>query len=421
MKKLLPLLVWRYIRGARDEHSIATMIQLCFLSMLIGSGSLALVMAIMNGFEKATYEKMQGIHAHITMRIPEQAGEYEKISSILTKQFPEISSYSPEDNRQVVIQNPALKEFETVLLKAIDPEKEAHTSTLESKIVTVQEQKSGTTDPSNCPKTLAYALADNQILLGEKLAQRLHVVPGATVNLLFAQERRIRGAHVSLSGSPVIIGGTFSAGIEEFDAGMILCSFALLKKLFPDAQPTQVSLKLAPEASEEKTLETLHAQFPSYEIFSWKELYPALVAALILEKYAMFFILSLIMLVACMNVVSLLFMQITQKQGDIAIMKAMGMPDAHITRLFVWLGMGISISATTLGLVLASIASWFLEHYPFITLPDVYFVSHLPARMEWGLLLQVFIVIMIISFITCWFPAQKTRRINIADVLRFEA
>ncbi|PKN03572.1 hypothetical protein CVU75_01490, partial [Candidatus Dependentiae bacterium HGW-Dependentiae-1] len=117
----------------------------------------------------------------------------------------------------------------------------------------------------------------------------------------------------------------------------------------------------------------------------------------------------------------LLFMQITQKRGDIAIMKAMGMPDGDITTLFVWLGMSISLVATVLGLALASIVSWFLEHYPFITLPDVYFVTHLPARMEWSLLAQVFVVIMIISFFATWFPAQKTRTINIADVLRFEA
>ena len=194
-----------------------------------------------------------------------------------------------------------------------------------------------------------------------------------------------------------------------------------LKKLFPDALPTHISLSCAPQADEQASLTKLRARFPSYEVFSWKELYPELMAALVLEKYAMFFILSLIMLVACMNVVSLLFMQITQKRGDIAIMKAMGTADAQVTRLFVWLGMSISLLATLVGLSLAVIASWFLEHYPFIKLPDVYYVSQLPARMEIGLLIQVFVVIMLISFVAIWFPAQKTRTINIADVLRFEA
>ncbi len=414
MNTLLPLLMWRYMRGARDERSVTTMIKLCFASILIGAASLALVMAIMNGFEKVTQDKMQGIHAQIIMRIPAQADEYETVSKALSAEFPEIIAHSPQDMVQVIIQNPAEKSFETVILKAIDPEKEAHTSTLESKIIQ-------TIPELSAPKTLVHTLTDNHILIGAKLAQRLGVQPGDTLQLLFHAGGRVSSAHITLRPDTAVIGGIFSAGIEEFDAGVLFCSFSLLKKLFPDALPTQISLTIAPQADEQTIVKKLRTRFATYEVFSWKELYPELMAALVLEKYAMFFILSLIMLVACMNVVSLLFMHITQKRGDIAIMKAMGMSDTQITHLFVWLGMSISLLATLAGLALACVASCILERYPFIKLPDVYYVSHLPARMEIGLLIQVFVVIMLISIVATWLPAQKTRAINIADVLRFEA
>ncbi len=416
MNRVLPLLIWRYLRGTRDEHTISTMIKLSFVSMLLGSGALALVMAIMNGFEKVTHEKMQGIHAQIIIRIPEEPNAYETIRAELAKSFPTISAYAPQETRQLIVNNPGKEEFETVALKAIDPINEAKTSVLESKIRSVVKD----TDTPATP-TLAHLLTQNRILIGDKLAEQLDLKPGDTVNLLFPGEGKIKSTTIHLHGSTAIVGGTFSTGIEEFDAGMVICSFSLLNELFPHAQPSQISLKLTPGADEQQTINQLKEQFPESAVYSWKELYPALMAALILEKYAMFFILSLIMLVACMNIVSLLFMQITQKRADIAIMKAMGMSDGDITTLFVWLGMSISLCATVLGLALACIASWFLEHYPFITLPDVYFVTHLPARMEWGLLAQVFVVIMLISFLATWFPAQKTRSINISDVLRFEA
>jgi lipoprotein-releasing system permease protein len=114
-------------------------------------------------------------------------------------------------------------------------------------------------------------------------------------------------------------------------------------------------------------------------------------------------------------------MHITQKRGDIAILKAMGMSDNALTTTFLLMGMSITCCATLVGLGLATLASWFLENYPFITLPDAYYVTHLPSKMEWHLLIIVFIVIMCLSFIATVFPAYRTRTINIANILRFEA
>lgn len=421
MNTLVPLLVWRYIRDTRNERSIATMIKLCFVSMFIGSCALALVMAIMNGFEKVTHEKMQGIHAQIIMQLPEDADAYTHASTTISTQIPTISAYAPQDHRQIVANNAALDHFETITLKAIDPVREPLVSTLESKITTVWNTTTTQQQHTEGQHTLAHALTGNHILIGKKLAETLALNTGDTINILFPSQGVVTSATIHLGGATAVIGGIFSTGIEEFDAGMALCSFETLHTFFPDATPSQLALKLAPGANEANTIATLKAAFPDYTIYAWKELYPALVSALVLEKYAMFFILALIMLVACMNIVSVLFMQITHKRGDIAIMKAMGMADSAITRLFVWLGMSISLTATLLGLAFASGISWFLETYPFITLPDVYFVTYLPARMEWTLLAQVLCVIVCISFLATWIPAHKTRSIRIADVLRFEA
>ena len=134
----------------------------------------------------------------------------------------------------------------------------------------------------------------------------------------------------------------------------------------------------------------------------------------------MFFILALISLVASMNMISLLFMQIQQKRRDIAIFKAMGMSDNCIRSIFLHLGIGITLSASAIGLGIAALAGYLLEKYPFIELPDVYYVSYLPARMEPEIFFVVFIATMLLGFLATWIPSRRSKQIEIAQVLRQE-
>jgi lipoprotein-releasing system permease protein len=134
----------------------------------------------------------------------------------------------------------------------------------------------------------------------------------------------------------------------------------------------------------------------------------------------MFFILALITLVACMTMISLLFMYIQQKRRDIAIFKSMGLSDNKIRSIFLRIGLKITLGASLTGLTLAFIAGYILERYPFIHLPDVYYISYLPARMDFEIFIVVFIVTMIFGFLATWIPTRGTKKINIAQVLRQE-
>ncbi|MDR3550626.1 MAG: ABC transporter permease [Candidatus Babeliales bacterium] len=411
MNTLSLFLAWRYVIGARHEKNISIMVKICFFGILIGSFSLALIMAIMNGFEKVTHEKMQGIHAQIIMRSHGDPLENEAISQVIRAEFPSVQALSPTALRQAIIQPDNSEDITNVVaFKAVDPELEADLTSLNTKIIA---SISG-------DKSLQGTIRKNHILIGATLAQNLNLSVGDSVNILFTTHETARSRKITLDIKPAIIGGIFATGIDEFDATLALCSFPFFDSLFPEAGITQISIKLAPNANEEQTIAQLKERF-GLEVYSWKELYPALVAALKLEKYVMFIILALITLVASMNIISLLFMQITQKRGDIAILKAMGLSENSISSIFLMMGMSISCIASITGLALACIASWLLETFPFITLPDAYYVTHLPAKMEFHLIAIILLVIIILSFIATWLPAHATRKINIAEILRFEA
>ena len=250
-----------------------------------------------------------------------------------------------------------------------------------------------------------------------------------------------------------IVGGIFKIGLDEYDSNIAFCDINHMNKLFNETGVDQITVKLrthekkylqhsmlctdfwtglwteikfktkiffTTNAEENAVIEKLQKRLPHLQINSWKDLYPALVSSLKLEKYVMFFILALITLVASMNMISLLFMQIQQKRRDIAIFKAMGMSDNRIRNIFLHLGVGITLSASTLGLGMAALAGYLLEKYPFIELPDVYYVSYLPARMDPEIFLVVFLATMLLGFLATWIPSRRSKQIEIAQVLRQE-
>lgn len=427
MKNVSLFLAWRYLIDSKKEKSISTMVIICFLGIFIGTFALSLIASIMNGFETVTHEKIKSINPQIIMHSNGQELNFEAIKKTLNKEFPEIISCTPNSTKQIIAQQDNQDEYNLCMLKAIDPSSEQSVCDLESKIInfeTINNKNNNSRKTNNLPKnTLAQIISENKVIIGSGMAESLNVKVGDKINLFFSENKKIRSKKIKLDQETVVIGGIFKTGIEEFDSGLVISTFELFNKIFPETGITQISVKLKPGISEEKIVKKLKNKFYEFGIncYSWKELYPALVEALKLEKYAMFLILALITIVASMNIISLLFMQIIQKRGDIAILKAIGLSSKKISQIFFYLGMTISIIGSIVGLIFSFIAGWFLENYPFITLPDAYYVTYLPAKMEWQIFVIVFIVVTLISFLSTWIPTRKIKKINISQVLRFES
>lgn len=413
MKNLSFFIARRYSTGTPQERSLATMARVCFWSILLGSFSLALVMAVMNGFEKATHEKIKGINADSSLRTFQGEFDLATLAPLLDDPSLGIAHWSPSAiGHALVAPTNELDLNSLVILKGIDPAREEQVSTISQMII---QPIPGSRD------TLASLVATNHVLIGSTMAriQNLHV--GDNLNLFVADQAHSGATKLALSQEQVVIAGIFQTGIDDFDANVIICALPFLQSIDPSARVDTINLKHQSGTNEQTVLTALKKQFDDVDVNSWKDLYPALVSALQLEKYAMFLILALIMLVSCTNIIALLFMQITQKRGDIAILRSLGMTPQAIRRIFIFMGMSLSTVAAIIGLTLATITSYLLDHFRLITLPDVYYVTHLPARMEPQLLLVVFAVIALMSFGATWFATKKIASLNIAHILRFEA
>jgi lipoprotein-releasing system permease protein len=418
----LPLFIaWKYLTFKKKDRTVSFMIKICFLGILIGTFSLMLTLIITNGFEKVIHEKMQGISSHALIYSPGNKIDDVNIKKFLNTKFStEINAISSSVTKQVIIDRD--KKQSVLFIRGVEPKTEHLVSSIAQKI----------TLPMRSPENLIDLLKDNHIIIGYKTAKMHHLTIGSKIKLLIPEPTRKN--KIMLEKQDAIVTGIFNIGLEEYDNNFAYASLDFVKKLFDEEKGVdQISLtfnkpqknlleKIFHRSKDyiEETTILLRQNLPGLTISSWKELYPALVSSLKLEKYAMFFILALITLVASMNMISLLFMQIQQKRRDVAIFKAMGMPDKSIKTIFLLIGMTITFLASVIGLGLAAIAGFFLDKYPFIELPDVYYVSYLPAKMDLEIFIVVFIATIILGFFATWIPSCRTKKINIAQVLRQE-
>jgi lipoprotein-releasing system permease protein len=413
---MLPFfLAWRYLWGNYQEKTISTMVLICFLGIFIGTCALALVTFVTQGFEQTTYQKLQGIHAPIIIRSCfRQALDAPRIQEVIAQEFPHVQAilapvavqYALAQSLEDTHDN---DDYSLIMIKGIDPIQESQVTTLATTII---EQGSTYTN-------LASLLGNKGVLIGSCYARDHMLAPGDTIQILLPEPSARNTKTICFTKNMVRIAGIFNTGIDDFDTSVLFCSLPFFQELFPDTGISSIGVKLQHQGTDQEFIAKLRSRL-DLSVVSWKELYPALVSALMLEKYAMFFVLALITLVAGMSIVSLLFMLITQKRADIALLKSMGLSDTAIAQVFIIIGMVIATLSCILGLVSAIIIAYLLDTYQLIPLPDMYYTTHLPATISWPVIACVFLLVMLIGFVASWWPTRATRTINIAHVLRFE-
>jgi lipoprotein-releasing system permease protein len=430
MSSLSSLIARRYLSSTKKNRTISFMIRVCFIGIMTSTCALMLTLIIMNGFEKTVHEKMRGITAPVIISSPGNKLDEASLRSFIMARFPGvIRGISGSITRQVLLNTPHNQPL--LFLKGVNPADESLTSSIALKTVLPLTH-------AQSAESLTDLLRDTKIMIGTKTALQYNLTVGDTVTLLIPEPSS--KTKILLTKKKVMIGGIFTIGLDEYDTNCAYASISLVKSLFEESPGVDViTLSFHEEALQPSTLlgklmhtfssspsgealmvKKLQEALPELTIQSWYELYPALVSSLSLEKYVMFLILMLIVLIASMNMVSLLLMQIQQKRRDIAILQTLGMPFHDVRRIFIRLGMTITTLASLTGLLIAAGIGFFLERYPCIQLPDVYYVSYLPARMELHLFIIVFLCTLLLGLCATLIPARTMQTLKITEVLRHE-
>jgi len=264
------------------------------------------------------------------------------------------------------------------------------------------------------------------ILMGGGLADRMLLFEGDSVLVIAMENLRsdpFGGLIPKIEQFEVT--GTFTTGMYDYDTKNVYTTLEAAQELLGlDASGDVSGIGVRTRDSEQavEIADELQQRlgFP-YSVESWITWNRALFSALKLEKIAMTLILSLIVLVAAFNIVSTLVMVVSDRTREIGILRAMGMTQKSILRVFVLQGLWIGITGTVAGASLGLFLCWLLDRFQIIKIPpDVYFVDHLPVSLQATDMIGIVGISITISFLATLYPAYRASRFEPVDAIRHE-
>ncbi len=403
----------RYLRSKRKTGFISLITYMSIFGVMIGVAALIIVLSIMNGFESEVRSRIIGFGAHIELRtyhdqgVEDWRGVREKIRNI-----DHIAGVSPYINEKALIISKQKKQG--VAIKGVDPETIDRVSDIRNDI------NYGVFEIGDIESNGGKAYPG--IVLGTYLADKLGVDIGDKVQVLSPS-----GISPLLSAIPHMrtfkVSGFFETGIYEFDDIFAYISIKEAQRLFElQKRVSGLEIKLDDLNKADEVAGHLRQtlQYP-YAAITWFEMNRNLFSWMQFEKWGMFIVLSLIIMVAAFNIVSTLIMIVLEKTKEIGILKSMGATSASIMRIFVYEGLIGGVVGTILGCIIGFSVCWLQQKYELISLPpDVYIISALPVSMRGLDFFLIAVVAVLLCYLATVYPARKASNLEPVEAMRYE-
>ncbi|HUB85846.1 MAG TPA: lipoprotein-releasing ABC transporter permease subunit [Rhizomicrobium sp.] len=407
------VVAFRYLRPKRADGYISIISILSLIGIALGVAALIIVMAVMNGFRHELLSRILGLNGHIIVQ--EYAGplpDYDQLAAKV-RTVPGVVRVAPIIDGQVMAS--ANGTTLGVLVRGMRP----------------QDLKTLTT----VSKTLSEGALDHfaggdEVIVGGRLADKMRLVPGSQITLIAPQ-----GDATPFGTTPRVktyrVAGTFNIGMSEYDQTFVFMPLDQAQLYFNMDHAVSGLEVMVQNPDDVNRMQTAIAQVspPTARIVTWKDVNSSLVGAIDVEKNVMFLILTLIILVAALNIISGLIMLVKDKSGDIAILRTMGATRGAVMRIFFIAGASIGIAGTLLGFLIgvvfcANIESirQFLQSITGTSLfnPEIYFLSRMPAEMDSHEVAAVVIMALVLSFLATLYPSWRAARLDPVEALRNE-
>ena len=403
----------RYLRARRKEGFISVIAGFSFIGIMLGVATLIIVMAVMNGFRKELLDKILGLNGHLLVQpLESPLTDWKEVADRIN-QVSGIRLAAPVVDGQALASSPF--NASGVLVRGI------RASDLDNITSVARNIKQGTLEGFDDGKGVA---------IGRRLADQLSVHAGDNITLVAP-----RGAVTPMGTTPRIkpyrVAAVFEIGMSEYDSGMVFMPLAEAQAYFNRANDvTAIEVYTTnPDRIDQFRKSVTEAAGRPIFLVDWRQRNSTFFNALQVERNVMFLILTLIVLVAALNIISGLIMLVKDKGSDIAILRTMGASQGAIMRIFLITGASIGVVGTLTGFVVGLVVclniesirqflSWLTSTELFS--PELYFLSKLPADVDVGETTAVVIMALTLSFLATLYPSWRAARLDPVEALRYE-
>jgi lipoprotein-releasing system permease protein len=411
------MLAGRYLRAKRSQGGVALISIISFIGITLAVAVLIVVMSVMNGFRVELLGRILGFNGHVFVTGPVlDRPDRDAIISRIVK-VPGVTQAAPIVEAQAIAMGPG--QITGAIVRGVRPQDLAATPLVAGNLVRGALKGFGEGE-----------YGGDLLVIGDRLAQSLGVRPGDTITLISPS-----GGATAFGGTPLqktyTVAATFSAGMSQYDQAYIFMPLAQAQLFFGrESGIDAFEIKVAdPDKAGAMKAAIARAAGPGALVTDWTQRDTSFWGALKVERNVMRLILMLLVAIAAMNIISGLVMLVKNKGRDIAILRTMGASSGAILRIFFMSGAMVGVLGTIAGLLVGALFSIYIDQIQSfvewatgqtVFSSDVYFLSRLPAKVDWAEVGLIAFWALAMSFVATLPPAWRASRIDPVEALRYE-
>lgn len=412
MNPNLPLFIgFRYTRGKRRNGFVSFISLLSFIAMTFGVMALIVVLSVMNGFDREIKTRVLNIVPHAALSQPGGVADWQQLG-LQALQQDQVSAFSPYVEGYGMLSAQGMSQG--VLVQGVDP--------------TLEQQVTGVHQHMQAGDMMALQPGEFGIVLGHLLARSLRVIVGDSV-ILSLPQLNVTPVGVFPRYKRFYVQGVFQVG-AQVDSGLALVHYQDAQKLYRTGSKVHgIRLRTKDPFRLDKNSLLNDAMPKDINVTTWGDSMSSLFQAIKMEKMVVGTLLAAIIAVAAFNIIASLVLMVSDKRGDMAVLRTLGATSSTVSKIFIVQGSVVGISGvltgTALGCLLAvsvgGILQWLEQQMGFYVFdPSVYFISQLPSQLLWQDVLVVSSLGMALSVLATLYPAYRAGQILPAEALRYD-
>jgi lipoprotein-releasing system permease protein len=406
----------RYLRARRGERFVSVIAGFSLVGIALGVATLIIVMSVMNGFRGELLGRILGLNGHLGVYGNAQPiHDFDSIAARI-RRLPDVVSATPIVEGQVLLTTERGGGGFGGLVRGIRQDDLRRMHVVSDNI------RAGSLDAFQ---------GDDAVAIGVGLAQRLGLGVGSRLQLISPQgQATVIGTIPRIRAYRVV--AIFQVGFNEADTSFVFLPLSAAQVFFrmPDAASQIEVMTADPDrvAGVNRAIRATLAGLP-VRVVDWTQSNNSFFAAVEVERNVMFLILTLIILVAAFNIVSSLIMMVKDKTRDIAVLRTLGAGQGAVMRVFLMCGASVGVAGTLAGTLLGVVFCLNIEsiRHALESLtgtnlfnPEVYFLSRLPAVLQWSEVAQVVGMALVLSLLATLYPSWRAARTDPVEALRNE-